>query len=97
MPGARQEEIEKKLALMAKANRKLEIIGHIFIFGIMIAHFITLHFNYFQRLKFWWGMIIMWLVSSLFLRIAFWLKGATIISHIEVDDDGYDSGADFWD
>ena len=97
MPGAKKTEIEKKLALMAKANRKLELIGHAFIFVVMISHFITLHFNYYQRLRFWWGMIIIWLVSSLFLRIAFWLKGATIISHIEVEDDDFGGGNDIWD
>lgn len=95
MPEANKSAIDKKLLLMKKANRRLEIIGHVFILAVSIVHFITLYFNYYQRLRFWWGMIIIWLVSSLFLRIAFWIKGAPIISHIKVEDDG--DGGDFWD
>ncbi|MEO9534047.1 MAG: hypothetical protein ABJG68_03545 [Crocinitomicaceae bacterium] len=88
MPGGKKKVIQKKIGEMNLANRKLEKIGHLILFLIMIANFITLYFNYYQRFRFWWGMIVIWLVFALFLRIAFWLKGATIISHIDIEDNG---------
>ena len=89
-PSAKRKVIHKKLAELTDANRKLEMIGHCVLALVTVAHFITLYFNFYQRFKFWYGILIIWGVAALFLRIAFWLKGATIISHIDVDEDGGD-------
>ncbi|MFT4603049.1 MAG: hypothetical protein ACI857_003236 [Arenicella sp.] len=90
MPGAKLDEITARIKELKSANYKLELIGHFTLIVIAIAHFIILCLNYYQRFKFWYVILIIWGVAALFLRIVFWMKGATVISHIKVDNEDFD-------